>query len=417
MATTSLQGSPADPVAPRPAIRARLHALAPFIPVIFVLGAAGDDLVSRTRVGVDFEVYYRAAVRFVAGEPLYQLADGKMCWKYSPAAAALLTPFTMLPARVGNVFYNLGSAAALVFYFRFGASLPRADRGLAGNLAATFYAMPLYVLLFFFGQSDALLLALAVLSERDAERRPWRSGLLWAVALLFKPPMLILGVLAIAGRQWRRIAWAAGFSSALLSVGLARYGLTAGIAELGAWRHLLATTTPPLICPGDNQSVFGVVCGWIATPERPLAFRAGVALLGGSAVLALAIPLVRIARRDADAARALALAAALHMAAFLSPLGWRVNLLAAVPFAYVLAGLARTARRVALRAAAAGVLGVMLVIGNLTEAALGRTVIGALLDGRFWGLGVLGMALVATWGVAVDGTGSRAAGSPGSDAR
>jgi len=107
--------------------------------------------------------------------------------------------------------------------------------------------------LFALGQIDALLLWLMVESESRAEG--FISGLLWALACLFKPPFLIFLLLALAFRQWRRIA------------GLA-FGLALGLAidwrELPRWRELLEVTTRPMLC-GDpeNQGLVGIACHYL----------------------------------------------------------------------------------------------------------------------------------------------------------
>ena len=369
----------------------------------------GDEIASRSRVGPDFGVYHTAALRFLAGEPLYRLSDGHLCFKYSPAAAALFSPLAILPGRPAQVLFNVASALSLLAFLRFAAGMPGAPRTAWAVTAGALYAMPLYTLMFFFGQSDAILLALALGSERLAAKRPCLSGALWAVTILFKPPMAILAVVAAAYREWRRMAWAAAWAAALLVASLLRYGAWAGVAELAAWRDLLAATTPGLLCHSANQSAFALACSLGFDPARTAAFRAAVAALGGGVAVALAAALVRVGRRDPRTGRQLAFSSALFLAAFLSPLGWRVNLLAAVPLVHVALGLAHGARRAWLRVACAGVLATRIAVGLLAGSALlqGGPAY-ALAMGRFWGLGALAIALLATSGAALEGSGGEA---------
>ena len=60
------------------------------------------------------------------------------------------------------------TAWSLIAFLRFAASVPGAPRTAWAVTAGVLYAMPLYTLMFFFGQSDAILLALALASERLA---------------------------------------------------------------------------------------------------------------------------------------------------------------------------------------------------------------------------------------------------------
>jgi arabinofuranan 3-O-arabinosyltransferase len=387
--------------APRPAparALAWLDRRAALIPAVFVLAALADDVLSRTRVGPDFEVYHRAAVRFLAGEPLYRLAVGHMCWKYSPAAAAVLAPLGLLPARAAQIAFNVASAAALLAWFRWAARRPWADAGAFGQLAATLCAMPSYTLLFFFGQADALLLALALGSELCAEERPALSGLLWAVAVLFKPPLLLLGVVAALSREGRRIGWAALAGLSLSALAALPYGLAGGLAEVRAWRELLAATTPPLLCHPANQGAFGIACRWAGLPGSP-AFAVALAALGAGSAAALGAAAWRAWRRDAAAGRALAFAGAVYLAALLSPLGWTVNLLAAVPFAFAASALVRRGRgaaRLVSAAALAAAAGSNLVADRL----IGHDAAQALIVGRYRGLSALALVIAAAAGAA-----------------
>src|SRR6266496_2350586 len=136
----SLARIAAEPARPAPPtrwarLRAAVDARASWIPAIFVLAALADEIVSRSRVGPDFAVFHRAAARFVAGEPLYRLSDGHFCFKYAPAAAALLSPLAALPARAAEIAFNAASAVALLAFMRFAAGGPRAARGGRGRLS------------------------------------------------------------------------------------------------------------------------------------------------------------------------------------------------------------------------------------------------------------------------------------------
>ena len=55
----------------------------------------------------DFEVYYRAASRMLNSENLYRMMEDRFYrYKYSPAAAFLYTPFTLLPFELAKFSYT-----------------------------------------------------------------------------------------------------------------------------------------------------------------------------------------------------------------------------------------------------------------------------------------------------------------------
>lgn len=398
----------ADAPCPKPTswprrLSERLDRVQGWIPALLVAFSVGDEILSRSRVGPDFAVFHRAAGRFLAGEPLYRLSDGHFCFKYSPAAAALLAPLGALPARTAQNLFSVASAVALVAFLRFAARMPGAPRKAWAVAAGVLYALPLYTHMFFLGQSDALLLALAVASESVAQRRPALSGALWAVTVLFKPPMAILGLVAAASREWRRLAWAGATTAALLAASLLRYGPSSALAQLGAWRGLLAATTPGLLCDIQNQSAYALACSLGGDPAHGRTFYMIVAVVGGGAAIALGAAVALCARRDATRTRPIAFASALYLAALLSPLGWRVNLLAALPLVHVALGLACHAPARWLRAACGAAVSARIVLGL----ASGNPLLSgtpALAAARFWGLSALVIALLATWGVALAAT-------------
>lgn len=55
---------------------------------------------------VDFEVYYRTALRMLNSEPIYAIeADGHFIYKYSPVAAILFLPFIVFPFEAAQYLY------------------------------------------------------------------------------------------------------------------------------------------------------------------------------------------------------------------------------------------------------------------------------------------------------------------------
>jgi hypothetical protein len=309
--------------------------------------------------GADLQVFELAGHRALHGEELYRL-DEAMPFKYSPIAALLLSPFSLLPHKAAHFLWNALSVLAILKVIRW-SSGGRASLGqsLAVLALQAFFIHRLFAL----GQIDALLLWLMVESEIRKER-PLLSGLLWAVACLFKPPFLVFLIAAAAFRQWKRIGALAAFGA---------LGLLAGWRELGAWRELLAATTRPMLC-GDpeNQGIVGIACHYFGHAEAAI-------------VLALAVALVLLSRKR------LAVASCFFLSAFFSPLCWETNLIALIPLAYVLARAPLAWARAALGAAIA--------VNLLNYDLLGRDLFFRVLEYRHYGLAAL---LVAVSAASVD---------------
>ncbi len=333
-------------------------------PIVFVALAANavDWAISKRYPGVDFTVFHRAALRLLHGEPLYQAADGHFAYKYAPGFALLFAPFAPFPLRIAWGAFDLLSAGLLVAAMRWSARQLGREPGLVDHALVLLAVYPLAIHLFRLGQVDALLLALVIASEAAADTRPGLSGLLWATACIAKPPFLLLAVPALALRQGRRLV-AFGFSAAAwLGVGALRLGVAGGLAELGAWVGLLRASTPGLLCYSENHSIWGIACSYLVAPHAGARLTVASVLSGVALTLATAGPVVLVARREPLAARPLAFAAALYLAASLSPLGWRTNLIGTVPLLYCAAALARRGASTAVRVLAGGALAFLLAV-------------------------------------------------------
>jgi hypothetical protein len=337
--------------------RAQLRAWAP---TLFVLAAIALVLFALAPMGTakDYAVFHRAGARWLRGQDLYQLSDGVQCFKYAPIFAALLAPLSLLPQRLGWLALNALSIAALIRVMQWAARQMGVSPSPWRQALVLAMAAPWYGHLLWLGQSDGLVLWLLVESEQRAERQPVAAGLLWALACLVKPPFLIFLLAALLLRQWRRIGGLAVGLLAWPALGALRYGLAGGWAELQAWPHLLTASTGPMICWEFNQSVFAVACTYLAglAPFGTPDFQAAVAVIAAG-VVAIGLAAVRRVHRADPARGRFALGAfVLYLGAFLSPLGWNTNLVAAIPLAWALAALATDGapplRRLATAAAA-----------------------------------------------------------------
>src|SRR5205814_298306 len=71
----------------------------------------------------DFEVYWRAASRALAGEGLYRTEDGHWLFKYLPGFAVLVAPIALLPIQAAKAIWFLATLAALLMLLHVSVSL------------------------------------------------------------------------------------------------------------------------------------------------------------------------------------------------------------------------------------------------------------------------------------------------------
>ncbi|MEO8521264.1 MAG: glycosyltransferase 87 family protein, partial [Acidobacteriota bacterium] len=195
---------PAAPARVRPALAAG---------VILILAAAlFAPKVSRKMP--DLEVYWKAAVRARAAEPLYRVEDQHYQFKYLPAFAVLAVPGGALPLHTAKAAWYVISIALVVALLALSPSLlPERRRPAWLLVAAALVAMAKFlaheVVL---GQVNTLLAVLvvaAVLAMRRSKEAA--AGLLIALAIVVKPYAVIFLPWLLARRRWTAAA-AAGVS-------------------------------------------------------------------------------------------------------------------------------------------------------------------------------------------------------------
>ncbi len=363
---------------------------------------------SPQRPGADFEVFQLAAQRLLLGESLYQAADGHWLYKYAPAVAMVFVPFAPLSVRAGWVLINLLSTAALVRLMQWGSSRLGREVSLWTHLVVLLAANAYLTNLFRLGQVDAILIWLLIESIILAESRPWLSGALWATACLFKPPFLVFVPVALVCRQWRRLLALGAGALGWAGLGILLFGFSGNLEQMRAWRQILAGTTQELICVNQNQSVWAIVCSYIVRPETGLAYQIALAIVAGGLVALAGWVWLRIRAHDEQQAVLIGNALALYSTALLSPLGWRTNLLGAIPLFYLCLGLGRVAATPRLRRTALGAV-ILAVAGEMVCRSFWRD---RMLEWRYFGVAVLVVAGTALAVAAIDA--ARRGGAPSS---
>jgi hypothetical protein len=333
----------------------------------------------------DWDVFYRAGGRVLAGETLYRYEDLPPVYKYAPVTAWLFAPLAALPEPVARWLWVLLNAALLVrSHVLWSAMMPRPLPRWAHVLVLVL-ALPFVKHLFLYGNCDTLLLWLALESEALRTARPVVSGALLGVACLFKPPLGLLAIVAVFSREWRRVVAVGGMGLVLLVLPVLSLGPAGAWGETLAWRKMLEDSTGPLICINQNQGVFGFAC-WFLSPADGARYTLLAAGLGLAVASVLAALLAGIARVDGARGRLAVTAVAVYCTAILSPLGWRNNLVMLLPLLYLLVEAALLLRSRVTFASALVAPGLTTLMGLLAYEILGRARFQGFLELRLFGL-------------------------------
>lgn len=311
---------------------ARLRSLVPAI--VFLLVVIGAYALVRYRRAelVDFVVPRTAAVRYLAHEPLYRPDDGHYQYKYFPAFAAVMVPFTWVPKEVAEAtWFTLTVAMAWALLRVSIAALP--DRQLSVRTLSWLTLLlngKFLVKELAFGQFN-LPVALLMLGAVIAARHDWgfTAGALIAAGVLVKPYALVLV-------PW--LAWTIGWRpfvpfSLVMAGGLllpaAAYGWNGNLTLLSEWARTVTETTGPNLLAFENISFASMWAKWIE--PGPAAARLALA----SALAAVAGGLaIMWRRRHVAEPNYLEAAYFFLLVPLLSPQGWDYVLVIALP-AYV----------------------------------------------------------------------------------
>ncbi len=311
-----------------PVSRERRRAVVLLVFLALVLLAIATYVLEGPREMNDLEVFHRAGVRFLRGEPLYRAADGHFEMKYLPVSAALFVPLSLLPLGMAKVVWLAVSCLSLSLAFALAAELLHERLPWWGPLAALLVLARSIERELANGQINATLLLLVVAAFVQLERRrDVCAGALIAVAVLLKPPWLVLLPYLLVSRRGR----AATTLVALFLLGNAvptlRYGLGGALELHAAMNARLAASTARLLTYPTNVSLPGALA-------KLTEARGSVVVL--AAALLLVLPCAAFAwrlwrergRRDRVAED---LAVVAPLAILLSPQAWDYTVLTILP--------------------------------------------------------------------------------------
>jgi len=277
----------------------------------------------------DFEVYWRAAGRALAGDALYRPEDGHWLFKYLPVFAVVIAPIALLPIQVAKAVWFFATIAALVLLLHVSVLLlPRLQKPRWWLLVATLVVMgKFYGHELTLGQSNLLLAAsaagalLAMKRQREA-----LAGVLLVVAIVLKPYAVVLLPWLLVRRKPGSIASAAIGIMVVLLLPAVRYGVEPALRLHVDWWHTVVASIEPNLLNADNVSWVAMYSRWFGPGALARWFAAGT-MLAAAAVVAD----VYRRRRSIAFPELLEGGLLLALTPFLSPQGWDYTVLVATP--------------------------------------------------------------------------------------
>jgi hypothetical protein len=345
----------------------------------------------------DFVVYWTAAVRARAAEPLYRSDDGHYQFKYLPPFAVAAIPAGFVPLPIAKKIWFGVSVVLLVGLIELSLAVLSDRRKPPWVLVAVvvvamakFYGHELVL-----GQVNLLFAVIVVLAIRSMTlEREHAGGALLALAVVVKPYAAIFAPWLLARR---RAASIASFSTALLLLAVLPvplYGVGGTIALYRDWWTVVTGSTVPNLTNADNVSIAGMYAKWMGAGALigPLTGLTGLLLL-----VAAAFAFTR--RGGLRHPHVLEGALLLTLVPLLSPQGWDYVFLVATPAIAILANYERELPG-ALRIAA---IAAVLIVGLSLYDVMGRE-----LYAWFMALSVITVCFVVVVAALVALRGSRA---------
>ena len=287
--------------------------------VLVVAGAYGLVRFKRAEL-VDFAVPRTAAVRFLAHEPLYRPDDGHYQYKYLPAFAQLMVPFTWVSKEIGEAaWFALTAAMAFAFVRLSLVALP--DRRLSSRVLVWLTVLltgKFFVKELVFGQFNlpvGLLLIGAVIAAQHG--RALAAGAAIAAGVFVKPYALVLVPWLARTFGWRPFVPFTLVMAAGLILPAVTYGWDGNLTLLHEWCRTVTDTTGPNLLSADNISFASMWAKWIG--PGPLA---GALALGSAVTVVGAGGAVMLWRRQVTEPNYLEAAYFCVLIPLLSPQGW-----------------------------------------------------------------------------------------------
>jgi uncharacterized membrane protein len=277
----------------------------------------------------DLAVYWTAATRARAAEPLYRVEDGHYQFKYLPAFAVLAIPLSAVTLESAKVIWFVTSVALLAALILLSLRiLPERRRPTWLLVVVTLVVMvKFYGHELVLGQMNALfavIVAAAVLALR--RRNEWVAGSLLALAIVVKPYAIIFLPWLLLRGQRVSIGTAAAGTILAIAIPAVVYGVAGDIELHRNWWATVSSSTAPNLTNSDNVSIAAMWAKWIGAGGLATTLTAVTSTL----ILTLAL-LVCLNRSRVTFPEGLEAALLLTMIPLLSPQGWDYVFLVSTP--------------------------------------------------------------------------------------
>jgi hypothetical protein len=302
--------------------------------LVVILAVTAYGATRLKRDFVDFEVMRKAGARVLVAEPLYRSEDGHFQYKYLPAFAFFMIPFSLSPGEIAKPIWFAISVGLLIFFFQQSvAGLPGRQRAPATLYWLIAILMAKFVVTELVNGQCNILLGVLAMAGLDAARRgrPGLAGGIIAAAVFVKPyALVLLPWLALAVGAPAVLAFLAVCAAGLL-LPIAMYGWSGNLMLLAGWYDTVTSTITPNLFHRHAISFAAIWAKWIG--EGPtaswLALASGLVAFGAAAVV----------WRNRTAVKApdyLEVGFLLMLVPLLSPQGWDYVLLLGAPAMLVL---------------------------------------------------------------------------------
>ncbi|HJZ70933.1 MAG TPA: glycosyltransferase family 87 protein [Vicinamibacterales bacterium] len=259
--------------------------------VVVLVAAAYAGLRARRGGLIDFVVPRTAAARFLAHEQLYRPEDGHYQYKYLPAFAAFMVPFTWMPKEVAEAaWFALTVAMAWALVRLAVHALPERRLPISHLVWWTLLLNAKFLLKELgFGQFNlplALLFWGAIVAAQRG--RAELAGALVAAGAFVKPYALVLLPWLVWTQRRRSLLPFALVLAAGLALPAVAYGWDGNLALLRDWYRTVTDTTAPNLATNENVSFAAMWARWLPAGPRTsmlALISAALAMIAGLALL------------------------------------------------------------------------------------------------------------------------------------
>ncbi len=225
-----------------------------FIPIIlnkyflmlFILLFTGIFILIEIKNGrywqSDFEVYYKSATRLLNSEVLYRIIEDNFYrYKYSPSAAMLFIPFTLIPFAYAKVFYTFFLSLLIFFIIHICNKLYLKNHFFSQEkiliyivcitvALATHFTRELHL-----GQANIIILFLFLLSLYIKEKKLFLSAFILTLSGFIKPYFLIFIMYYLYKKEFKYLIYIAISCAIIFIMPLMFYNITDLVNNFALW--------------------------------------------------------------------------------------------------------------------------------------------------------------------------------------